>query len=141
MKGVGNAPDCVVAFLTTGSSPADATSLLKLDAEIEAAHLEQTKQGIRLRVFQDLLPQPGELQKGISWPDPRAPQSDVIVLDHVKAGTAAYYFQNAMHIDASARAVDTERALLDAITALPQDQITVAAEAAAEGGPMMTSLS
>jgi len=104
MKSVGNAPDCVVAILTEGKDGPSTTSLLKLDAEIEAAQLKQTEQGIRLRVFKDLLPRPGDLQKGISWPDPRSPESEIIVLDHIKAGTAALYFQSAMRIDASPRA-------------------------------------
>jgi hypothetical protein len=134
MKSVGNAPDCVVAVLTEGPGSANTTSLLKLDAEIEAAQLEQTRQGIRLRVFQDLLPRPGDLQKGISWPDPRSPESEVIVLDHVKAGTAALYFQSAMRIDASPRAIDTERALLDAISELPEAQVAAAVAAASDGG-------
>jgi hypothetical protein len=135
MKSVGNAPDCVVAVLTEGGQDeANTTSLLKLDAEIEAAQLKQTEQGIRLRVFQDLLPRPGDLQKGISWPDPRSPESEIIVLDHVKAGTAALYFQSAMRIDASPRAIDTERALLEAISELPEAQVAAAVAAASEGG-------
>ena len=82
MRGVANALDCVVALVTDGSpSSPEHMSLLKLDAEIEAAQLQQAQDGIRLHVFRDLLPRPGELQKGLSWPDPRYPESTIVIKD------------------------------------------------------------
>jgi hypothetical protein len=135
MHGVWNAPDCVLALLTTGLDKPTSTSVLKLDAEIEAAHLEETERGgIRIRVFQDLLPSPGDLQKGVSWPDPRFPRSELIVLDNVKMGSAAAYFQRAMGVEASPQAKETEKELLDEISKLPLDRMAEVLGVATEGG-------
>jgi hypothetical protein len=136
MRGAPKALDCVVALVTDGdkSGPGH-VSLLKLDAEIEAAQLEQVKDGIRLRVFRDLLPRPGQLQKGLSWPDPREPLSDVIIMDR-NAGHTAYYFQNAYGVDASPSAMDTERALVNAIAdGLPPEDAADALSLVGGGGP------
>jgi hypothetical protein len=136
MRGVANALDCVVAVVTDGpESGPEHVSLLKLDAEIEAAQLQQMEEGIRLRVFRDLLPSPGELQKGLSWPDPRAPESTVVIKDR-NPGHTAFYFQNAFGVDASPTAVDSERALVDALADnLSAEDAARALDLIGEGGP------
>lgn len=136
MLGVANSLDCVVALVTDGSqSGPEHVSLLKLDAEIEAAQLQQAQDGIRLRVFRDLLPRPGELQKGLSWPDPRDPQSTIIIKDR-NAGHTALYFQNAFGIDASPAAVDCERALVDSLAdSLSPSDAAEALKMVGDGGP------
>jgi hypothetical protein len=133
---VSKAKDCVVAVVTSGpGKAADCVSLLKLDAEIEAAHLEKVRDKIRLRVFRDLLPRPGDLQKGISWPDPRVGVSDVIVKDR-NIGHAAYYFQNAFGVDASPNSLDTARALAEALADnLSPSEVKDALELVGDGGP------
>lgn len=136
MRGAANALDCVVALVTDGPPTGpEHVSLLKLDAEIEAAQLEQVQDGgVRLKVFRDLLPRPGLLQKGISWPDPRAPHSSVIIKDRNR-GTALY-FQNAFLIDASPTALETERALIDALADdLPIADVADALALVGDGGP------
>lgn len=136
MRGVANALDCVVALVIDGpSSGPEHVSLLKLDAEIEAAQLQQAQDGIRLRVFRDLLPRPGELQKGLSWPDPRYPQSTIVIKDR-NTGPTAFYFQNAFGIDASPAALDTERAFVNALAdSLAPSDAAVALSLVGDGGP------
>ncbi len=132
-----NSSSCVVAVvveITVGGS--GRASILKLDAEIEAAQLEQTEDGIRLHVFDDLLPRPGDIQKGISWPDPRSPDSDVVVLDRVTAGSATKYFQRAFGIVASPRPKDVEDALRKDLAALPPSELSEAVAAIGTGGPV-----
>lgn len=116
MAGTSNAKDCVVLLMSGGefeTAKADHVTFLKLDAQIEAARLRLAQSGssVRLQVFKDLLPEPGDLQKGFSWPDPRDPDSQVILHDTNRA--AAVYFGNAFGVDISSRALDTERALVD----------------------------
>lgn len=135
MQGVPNALDCVVALVTDGETrDRRHVSLLKLDAEIEAAQLQQVQGGITLRVFRDLLPRPGELQKGLSWPDPRSPDSVIIIKDR-NPGQTALYFQNAFGIDASPAATDTERAFVNALAALPPAEAADALNLVGNGGP------
>jgi hypothetical protein len=90
--------------------------VLKLDAHVEAAKLERIRndagEGIRLHVWKDLLPEPGHLQKGFSWPDPRDPESMVIFHD-TNQGDAALYFPNAFGLRVSSKATETEKALVD----------------------------
>jgi hypothetical protein len=135
MERTGNAKACVMALLTEGpdSGPTQ-VSLLKLDAEIEAAQLTQTSGGVRLRILQGLLPRPGEMQKGFSWPDPRTPRSTIIVLDKIVAGSSTKYFKDAFELDVSPKAADTESALVEEIAGLPIDSITAAVAAADSGG-------
>lgn len=113
-------PTCVVALLTSGDTNhnPEHVTFLKLDAKIEAAQLEQAKAqgGIRLRVFKDLLPHPGDLQKGFSWPDPRDPSSHLVFHD-TNRGDAAMYFPNAFGLQVSSKATETERALVDELYA------------------------
>lgn len=135
MEQTGNASACVVAVVSEGPAAGPTSAaLLKLDAEVEAAQINQTEQGLRLRVFQDLLPRPGEIQKAFAWPDPRAPESELIVLDKVVAGSATKYFQNAFEIDVSPKAKDTEDALIEEILKLPSTQLAPALTAVADGG-------
>ena len=126
---------CVVALVAQVESGESRLTLLKLDAEIEAAQLEQTADGIRLRVFDDLLPSPGDIQKGLSWPDPRAPDSELIVLDRVRRGSAARYFQTAFGLYASPRPKDTEDALMVEISILSPLDAETALSVVGDGGP------
>jgi hypothetical protein len=117
MRGTTSAKDCVVAVLTGGKPGAktpDHVTFLKLDARIEAAHLKRARagHGVRLEVFKDLLPAPGEMQKGFSWPDPRQPASELILHD-TNRGDAALYFGNAFALNISSKALETENTLAD----------------------------
>lgn len=135
MEGTGNAKACVLALLVEGPiGGAQVASLLKLDAEIEAAQLDPTPAGVRLRILKELLPRPGDIQKGFSWPDPRAPKSEVIVLDKVVAGSSTKYFRDAFGLDVSPKAADTEAALIEEIATLPKGLVGPAVAAAENGG-------
>jgi hypothetical protein len=99
----------VLAILTTGAGDkADSVSILKLDAITEAAQYELEAGQVRLSVLRDLLPAPGQLQKGLSLPDPRA-GSEAIVID--RNISAAKYFFNAYELQVSATPHEAERAL------------------------------
>jgi len=134
MQGV-NSASCVVALVVEESTKGGqrTVSLLKLDAEVEAAQLDRSGEGVRLRVFKDLLPRPGDIQKGLSWPDPRAPHSTLVVLDAIVEGTAKY-FQNAYRIDASPNARVTEKALVEELAELTPSRIVAAVAAIGDGG-------
>jgi hypothetical protein len=96
----------------TGDKP-DVASLVKLDATNEAASFAVDRQGqVKLRPLRDLLPAPGQLQKGVSWPDPRT-VSDAIVIDRNQ--TAAQYFFNAYELKVSSTPKEAEGALAEAI--------------------------
>lgn len=132
MPGTASA-DCVLAFVTAEDSQGSrSANILKLDADVEAAELIQEGEVIRLHVFQDLLPRPGDMQKGISWPDLRE-SSNLIVMDTNTSGTAKY-FQNAYRIDASPAAVATENALMKQIEWLQPVQVRAAVAAIGGGG-------
>ena len=135
MQRVNATSSCVVAVVTQHSNNSGTLTLLKLDAEIEAAQLEQTAAGIRLRVFDDLLPRPGDIQKGFSWPDPRDPDSEIVLLDRVRMGSATKYFQNAFGMDASPKPKETEDALARELSLLPFADVEHAMSAVADGGP------
>jgi hypothetical protein len=111
------ATTCVVALLTStegDSSEPTVATFLKLDARIEAARLKRVQAssgGIRLEVFKDLLPAPGDLQKGFSWPDPRHPASSLIFHD-TNQGDAALYFPNAFSLRVSSKAAETEKVMV-----------------------------
>jgi hypothetical protein len=103
----------VLGILATGEGErADAASVLKLDAISEAASYRFVGGQVRLSVLRDLLPAPGQLQKGLSWPDPRD-GSDATVID--RNITAAKYFFNAYELQVSATSTQAERALSHAI--------------------------
>ena len=135
MARTSNAKACVMALLTEGDeSGASTVSLLKLDAEVEAAQMQSTDGGVRLRVFQDLLPRPGDIQKGFSWPDERE-NSEIVVLDKVVAGSATKYFQEAFEIDVSPTAKATEDALVSELEGLPVPVVGSILERISDGGP------
>jgi hypothetical protein len=72
----------VLAIIVSGQDGApECASVLKLDAISEAASFEFDKGQVTLNVLRELLPAPGQLQKGISWPDPRRSISDAVVID------------------------------------------------------------
>ncbi|HEU5001170.1 MAG TPA: nucleoid-associated protein [Actinomycetota bacterium] len=102
----------VLAIVTMGEGDnAESVSILKLDAVTEAARMRIARGQVKLSVFRDLLPAPGNLQKGISWPDPRA--SDAIVID--RNPSAARYFFNPYDLLVSRLPREAERALAAAI--------------------------
>jgi hypothetical protein len=111
--------------------------VLKLDAVTEAASYKFDGGQVRLSVLKDLLPAPGELQKGLSWPDQR-PGSDAIVTD--RNLTAAKYFFSAYELQVSATSAHAERALSEAITLhVPKSQRAAAIEFASTlSGPAET---
>jgi hypothetical protein len=134
MEKTGNAKACVLALIVEENEAQDLeVSLLKLDAEIEAAEMRRSGAQLRLHVYQDLLPRPGEIQKGFSWPDPRD-RSDVIVLDKNASGSSTLYFRDAFELDVSPKALDTENALVEELAMLPAQDREAAVAAANAGG-------
>lgn len=129
--------DCVTAVIEAKDQPADRQShltLLKLDANVEAARRDIQGGVVNLKVLSDLLPSPGDLQKALSWPDPR-PTSDALVID-MNADTAQY-FAKAYEVEVSLRSRQAEAELQAAIVDLvPQSDLSRAlADAAALDGP------
>ena len=103
----------VLAVLASGDSDtAEVVSVLKLDAISEAASYRLADGQVQLTALRDLLPAPGQLQKGLSWPDPRT-GSQAIVID--RNIVAAKYFFNAFELQVSATSAEAERALSEAI--------------------------
>lgn len=133
-----NAKDCVFAAVRAAATP-DAephVTLLKLDAIVEAARMRRlANRGVSFQVLKDLLPEPGKLQKAISWPDPR-PASDVIMLDTNFA--AAQYFEIAYQVQVSPKSVEAEEQLLRILSSrLPPAALPRAVDdAAAMSGPL-----
>jgi hypothetical protein len=72
-----NASDCVFAVVHTQEEPSKEgeLTLLKLDAVVEAARISLAAGKVTLKVLKELLPEPGKLQKAISWPDERRARS------------------------------------------------------------------
>ena len=104
----------VLAIIVSGQDGApECASVLKLDAISEAASFEFEKGQVTLNVLRELLPAPGQLQKGISWPDPRRSVSDAVVIDRNQS--LAQYFFNAYELQVSPPPAVSERALGDAI--------------------------
>jgi hypothetical protein len=102
----------IIASGPDGATPQWA-SVLKLDAISEAASFEFDRGQVTLNVLRDLLPAPGQLQKGISWPDPRRTASDAIVID--RNHSLGQYFFNAYELQVSPPPSVSERALGEAI--------------------------
>lgn len=128
-----NSKDGVVVLVVEKKHQDRVVTLLKLEAEIDAARIQLDDNGsLHLEVLRDLLPSPGDLQKGLSWPDPRA-NSDLITVDANQQGTALY-FQNAYRIEAAPTPSVTEKALADEITSLPGRHIAQAVAAVDRGG-------
>jgi hypothetical protein len=115
MKVSTNALDCVFAIVRANDQATGEAhvTLLKLDAIIEAAKMELLNGRISLQVLEELLPEPGKLQKALSWPDARR-ESDVIMLDRNVA--TAKYFENAFQVKVSPKSVEAEAELHSIIT-------------------------
>jgi hypothetical protein len=105
----------VLAIIVAGPDGATPkwASVLKLDAISEAASFEFDQGEVTLSVLRDLLPAPGQLQKGISWPDPRRSTSDAIVIDRNQS--VGRYFFDAYELQVSPTPAVSERALAEAI--------------------------
>jgi len=103
----------VLAVLASGDGDtAEVVSVLKLDAISEAASYRLEDGQVRLTALRDLLPAPGQLQKGLSVPD-RRDGSQAIVID--RNIVAAKYFFNAFELQVSASSAQAEQALSEAI--------------------------
>ncbi|MCU1485582.1 MAG: hypothetical protein JWN67_2328 [Actinomycetia bacterium] len=137
MKSSTNAKDCVTAIVLTSEppDPALAVTILKLDAVLEAARMHRLEHGITFEVLKELLPEPGKLQKALSWPDPRG-VSDVIMLD--TNFSAAQYFENAFGVEVSPKSTDAEENLVRIIAArIPAARVDAVINAAADlEGPL-----
>ncbi|MEP7018276.1 MAG: hypothetical protein ABI899_09690 [Actinomycetota bacterium] len=138
MQGSTNASDCVFAVVLTGArgGSRDEVTLLKLDAVVEAARMDFLSTGrVTLTVLKELLPEPGRLQKALSWPDPRT-VSDAITLD--TNVTAARYFENAFNLHVSPKSTQAESELTRVIVErIPAARIPAAFSAAAAlAGPL-----
>jgi hypothetical protein len=104
----------VLAIIISGpdGKDPDVTSILKLDAIPELARYLVKAGQVRLNIVRDLLPAPGDLQKGISVPDERG-TSEAIVID--RNPSAARYFFNAYELQVSSSPRESEKALSEAI--------------------------
>jgi hypothetical protein len=111
-----NASDCVTAFVHARDHPdgSDHITVLKLDANVEAARRDVQGDVVSLTVLSELLPTPRDLQKALSWPDPRA-NSDVLMVDTNAAN--AQYFETAFQVRVSPRSREAEEKLQQAIVA------------------------
>jgi hypothetical protein len=114
MKATTSAADCVFALVTTGDSAPEHVTILKLDAVVEAARTSIEKGQVSLTVLKDLIPDPGRLQKALSWPDTRA-SSDVVMID--TNVTHAQYFENAFDVLISPRSQEAEETLQSEVIA------------------------
>jgi len=127
-------PGVLAVVRSTTEESAQVVSILKLDAINEAALYALEPHRIRLSVLRDLLPAPGDLHKGVSWPDPR-PVSDAIVLE--RNARAARYFFDACQLDISLRSNEAEKALQRVLMQVPRERRpAVAAEIAQLSGPV-----
>jgi hypothetical protein len=126
----------VLAVITSGAGRTpELVSILKLDAIDEAARFLLKEGQVKLSVLRDLLPAPGKLQKGISWPDSRATSSDAIAIDRNQV--AAGYFFKAYELLVSSTPKEAERALVEALMRdVPPSKFPEAmSDAAALSGP------
>lgn len=141
MRGSTNAKDCVFGVIVTGSGDsADHVTLLKLDAVLDAAQTSINEGRVSLKVLKKLVPEPGKLQKALSWPD-EIDVSDVIILD--RNTTLAAYFENAYDVRVSERSRAAESRLERLILEhLPREQAGAAlVDASRMSGPMDVVLS
>jgi hypothetical protein len=123
MQTATNAQDCVFAALRAGLNTEhdEHVTLLKLDAVVEAAQTTMLSGRVSLQVLKRLLPEPGKLQKALSWPDPRV-VSDVIMID--RNATGAQYFENAYGVQVSSRSIEAENGLVTTLTqSLTREQL------------------
>lgn len=137
-----NASGCVTALVHAQDQGggADHLTVLKLDANVEAAQRDIFQGVVNLVVLTELLPTPRDLQKGMSWPDGRS-GSEALVVD--SNSDNAQYFEKAFQLQVSpksSRAVqELHRAIVDAV---PQaDLPRVLNEAAKLDGPVDSILS
>jgi hypothetical protein len=131
MRPVPNARDCVFAVVVTVDPQADShVTLLKLDAVVEAARMELLKTGgVSLKVLKELLPEPGRVQKALSWPDGRT-VSDAITID--TNATSARYFEDAFDMRVSPKSTEAETALAKTLVErIPAENLPAAFTAAA----------
>jgi hypothetical protein len=132
-----NARDCVFAVVRAEENDGGGghVTLLKLDAVVEAAKMTLLNARVTFEVLKELLPEPGKLQKALSWPDPR-PISDVIMLD--TNVTSAQYFENAYQVHVSSKSSEAEGELLDVLVSnvAPVDLPAAIATAAQLEGPL-----
>ncbi|HSH62478.1 MAG TPA: hypothetical protein VK988_23065 [Acidimicrobiales bacterium] len=134
MKTATNPKAGILAVITTGPEKrADRVSVLKLDSDNLSARMRRLKRGnIKLDVFKDLLPKPGDLQKGLSWPGPE--DSAAVIQD--RNASVAEYFLTAFQLEVSAKASDAEKGLLAEIVRLPLERRKEALAAVGElSGP------
>lgn len=109
----------IIASAEDGNTPT-ISSVLKLDAIPELARYLLVAGQVKLSVVRDLLPAPGDLQKGISVPDGRG-TSDAIVIDRNQS--AARYFFNAYELQVSHTPAESEKVLSDVIVkGVPREQ-------------------
>jgi hypothetical protein len=137
MKTTSSAKDCVFGVIRT-TDPASSSpqvSVLKLDAVVEAAQWKLLQDGkMDFRVLTDLLPEPGELQKGLSWPDERT-ASEVHTVD--RNSVAAQYFELAFGLLVSSRAREAEAALIRAVSsAVAPSQVEAVLREVQDDGPL-----
>lgn len=132
MKQSTNASDCVTALVQAHDGPGtlEHFTVLKLDANVEAARRDLSQGVVSLEVLTELLPTPRDLQKGMSWPDPRA-DSDALLVD--TNGANAQYFENAYQVRVSPKSKQAEEELQRAIvTHVPQQDLPQALQAASQ---------
>lgn len=126
------AKDCVFAVIQatdTADGQASHVTVMKLDAVVEAARVAITAGVVSLQVLRDLVPDPGELRKALSWPDPRA-DSDVLMMD--TNASNAQYFEDAYQVRVSPKSSQAEAQLQSVIVAnVPPADIPGALTAAA----------
>jgi len=132
-----NAKDCVFAVVLSESDASQRhATILKLDAVVEAAQMKLIgTSGVSFKVLRNLLPEPGQLQKALSWPDSRS-ASDAILVD--TNSTHAAYFVAAYQIEASVRSPEAEQALVSAIASSVAPALIPSAirDAAQMSGPL-----
>lgn len=116
MGQVTNASDCVTALVHAQDQPGgiDHITILKLDANVEAARRDILQGVVHLTVLTELLPTPRDLQKALSWPDPRT-DSDALMIDTNAAN--AQYFENAFQVRVSPKSGEAEAEVHAAIVA------------------------
>jgi hypothetical protein len=126
----------VLTIIASGDDEKTPTvsSVLKLDAIPELASYLLEAGQVKLSVVKDLLPAPGDLQKGISLPDGRG-TSDAVVID--RNPSAARYFFNAYELQVSHSPRESEKALSDVIVkGVPREKRAEAMKFVAElSGP------
>jgi hypothetical protein len=136
MGQVARPSDCVFAVVQAqqpGAVPQHVT-VLKLDAVVEAARWRVQAGRVNLQVLRELLPEPGELRKALSWPDSR-PNSDALMID--TNASNAQYFEDAYQLRVSPKSSQAEAGLAATIAeqVAPADLPTVLADAARLEGP------